>query len=293
MVAPNNERKLNNEQMHQIVRTLLNTTDVMNNSELNNAIYGDNYYDNLSDVGVAGLNQSVGTPTNNTINRYYDEKRNYSVLAPTLDPLAIMNLSRRAKQALQTNDWSESYFFTSLFDQDEIIERWKEKTLVYSKRLEWKRINEIKRRPAFMQLIGINLLILDKLDNLLRYATKHYIHDKIEQTPKGRSFYVKSVFVNGASPTKIDFTDLTKCKNFPSSFNYYNFPSTELFSILVRCDSGGPIQIATNEEDDSMRVYLDLAAGEEHKIDNAEATIKSVNLKANGSDATVRVIGLY
>lgn len=283
----------NNEDMHKIVRTLLNTTDTMNDSELNNMIYGDNYYDNLLGVGVAGLNRSIGTPTNNMINRYYDEKRNYSVLAPTLDPLSIMNLSKRAKESLQKNDWSESYFFSSLFDKDEVIERYKERTLIYSKRLEWYRINEIKRKPPFNQLLALQLLILDKLDNMLRYQIKHYIHDKVEQTPKGKSFYVKSTFLNGAATTKIDFTDLSKCKNFPDSFNYANFPSTELFSLIVRCDSGGPIQVSTNESDDSLSVYVDLASGEEHKIDNAEATLKSLNIRANGSDAVVRIIGLF
>lgn len=282
---------LTNEEMHHVIRHLVNNIDTINQSELSDSIYGTDYYDKLLDTGVAGFNRSIGSPTNNTINRYYDEKRNYSLLAPTLDPTSIVDISKRAKEYIKKNDWSESLFFSSAFDKDEVEARLLEKSIVYSKRLEWWRINEVKRRPPFAQLIGINLMILDKLDNILRYVTKQYIHEKIETTPKGKNFYVKGTFTNGAVATRFDFTDLSKCKN-TAGLNVVNFPSTEMFSILIRCDSGGPIQIAINE-DDNLTTYIDLAANEEHKIDNSEAVIKSLNIRANGADAVTRIIGLY
>lgn len=288
------EPRMTNEELHRYVTKLLKTTNYLNASNHSDEIFGSNYYDMFADIGVVDPKRhSVGTPINNTINRYYDEKRNYSVLAPTLDPLNIINLSKRVKQSIQENDFSESLFFSTVFDKHEIADRMLEKNLVYSKRLEWMRINDIKTRPKFDQLIALNLLNLDKLDNILRYLTKHYILDKYEQTPRGKNFYTNSVFRNGAATTKIDFTDLYKCMNFPSNFNYYNFPSTELFSIIVRVDIGGPIQIGINEADNDLSAYIDLNVNEEHKIDNSRAVVKSLNIRANGSDSTVRIFGLF
>lgn len=288
------KKRLTNQEIHALVKSLIKTTDYQEGlSSIDNMIFGDDYYDALQSTGTVGLNRSVGTPTNNTINRYYDEKRNYSVLVPVRDPLNVSNLSRMAKENIQKNDWSESYFFSSMFDKEEIDERWMEKNLIYSKRLEWMRIKEIKRRPPFSQFIAFQLLILDKLDNILRYNTKQYILDKIERKPQGKSFYTNAVFPQTNGACKIDFRDLTKCINIPSGVTWNNFPSTELFSIIIKMDAGGPIQIATNEGERDLSTYIDLKVGEEWKIENSDAIVKSLNIKPNGSDATVRITGLF
>lgn len=277
----------------RIIQTMLKSTNVLSQLDFTASIYGSDYYGTLDDIGLTYGNQSVGSPTNNAINRYYDEKRNYSWLVPVTNPLNIYQLSRRVKQSIQENDYSESNFFSSTFEKQDISERFLEKNLVYSKKLEYYRINEIKTRTPIQQLIGLNLLVLDKLDNILRFITKEYILNKYEKQPTGKSFYTKSIFINGATPTKIDFTDLEKVQNPPPTFTYKNFPSTELFSLIIKVDAGGPIQIGINESDTNLDTYIDLAINETHEMSNDKATIKSVNIRANGSDSTVRVIGMF
>lgn len=277
----------------RIIQTMIKSTNIGSQLDSSSAIYGADYYNTLDDIGLTYGNQSVGSPTNNLINRYYDEKRNYSWLVPVVNPLNIYQLSRRVKQSIQENDYSESNFFSSTFEKQDISERFLEKNLVYSKKLEYYRINEIKQRQPIQQLIGLNLLVLDKLDNILRYITKEYILNKYEKQPEGKNFYTKSIFINGAAPTKIDFTELDKCGNLPPTFNYKNFPSTELFSLIVKLDSGGPIQIGINESDKDYSTYIDLAVNETHEISNEKATIKSLNIMANGADATCRIIGMF
>lgn len=282
---------LSNEEVVNTVKKLLRggpLTDIPSGE-----YYGDNYYQNLDDIGLTNENNSVSTPTRGSVNRYYDEKRNYSLLAPTLDPTNIYNLTKRVRDSIKQNDFSESYFFSSLFDEKEINERFLEKKLIYSKRLEYLRIKDIKERPPFAQLLAFNLLILDKLDNILRYNQKHYILNKLEEQPQGKNFYTKTTFVNGANTTKFDFTDLSNCLNIPDNTNINNFPSTEMFSLIVRCDSGGPIEIAPNEPEGNLNTYIEIKANEEHKIENTRAIVKSLNIRANGSNAVVRLLGLW
>lgn len=256
-------------------------------------IYGADYYGTINEIGLShDKTMSVGTPTKGSINRYYDESRNYSILAPTLDPTHIHNLTKRVRDSIQKNDFSESYFFSSLFDKNDISERYLEKNLIYSKKLEYQRLKAIKERPAFAQLIALNLLILDKLDNILRYNQKHYILNKFEEKPQGINFYTKATFINGAKTTRYEFTDIGKCENMPEA-PYHNFPSTELFSLIVRCDSGGPIEIAPNMPEGNLNAYIELKANEEHKIENTSALTKSLNIKASGSNAVVRILGLF
>jgi hypothetical protein len=280
-------------EMQNIIRQIMKSTQAMNNADVTDPTYGANYYDTLDDIGLTNFNKSVGNPAQHSINQYYDEKRNYSLLAPRLDPLNIHNLTRRVRQSISENDYSESQFFSSVFDKDEITNRFLEKKLIYSKRLEYFRLYDIKKRPPMEQLIALNLLVLDKLDNILRYSTKSYILEKYENQPLGKNFFLKSTFVEGAKTTKIDFTELNKCMNLPANFSPHNFPNTELFSVIIRVDSGGPVQVGFNESESDLSAYVELKANEEHKMENQRALIKSLNIKANGADSVVRIIGLY
>lgn len=289
MSSENNDVDLNDA-----IKLLMKTNKQIKDITHNDSVFGSDYYTSVNDIGLSDYNKDIGDPTRGSINRYYDEKQNPSILTPTLDPLNIYNLTERVKNSIQTNDYSESYFFSSAFDKDEISERFLEKNTLYSKRLEWYRINEIKRmQQKSEQLIAVNLLLLDKLDNILRYNIKHYILDKYESKPVGKSFYVAPTLTNGSPTTRIDFTDLGKCKNLPNNFNANNFPHTELFSIVIKVDTGGPILIGLNEPEGNLNAYIKVNLNEEYKIDNVTAFIKSINIVANGADSSVRIIGIF
>ncbi len=274
---------------------IMKNTTFLVQEDIHGSQFGSDYYNKLDETGLIDTATSLGAnPTTGSINRYYDESRNLSVLSPTLDPFNIMNVSRQVKENIQKNDFSESYFFSSEFDKQEIEARFREKKLMRSKLLEYFRLQEIKQKHPMEQLISLNLLILDKLDNILRYNTKQYILDKIERRPVGKMFFCKTTLVFTEQTTKIVFTDESKVKNRPTGgLNMTNFPSTELFSLVVRVDSGGPVTIATNESDTNYNTYVELKANEEHKVEEDSALIKSINLRANDSNAAVRIIGLY
>lgn len=280
------------DELSDAIKLLAKTKKQFNEISHTDTIFGSDYYNTVNDIGVSDWKKSVGSPTDNSINRYYDEKKNYSILAPTLDPLNIYQLTHRVKQSIQENDYSESYFFSSTFDRDEITSRFLEKNIIYSKRLEWMRINDIKRMQKSEQLLAINLLILDKLDNILRYHTKQYILDKYESNPIGKAFYLSTTLVGNASTSKIDFTDSNKCLNLPDGFRPSNFPNTELFSLVVKVDSGGPVFLGINEPEGKLDAYVQMNLNEEYKVENPRALIKSLNMYST-VNSNIRVIGMF
>ena len=277
------------------LRKVLKNTEGIVSDEIHGSQLGSDYYRIQDKIGVidtaTGLNQN---PITSSINRYYDESVNLNVLVPALDPFNIANLSRDVKNSIAKNDFSESYLFSADFDKNEIIQRFRERKTLRSKLLEYYRINKIKQKHPMEQLIGLDLMILDKLDNILRYSVKQYILDKFEKRPQGKPFYTKTNFIATENTTKIVFTDESKVKDRPSSgMNWVNFPSTELFSLTVKCDSGGPITIGLNESDTNYETYIEIKAGEEYRVEEDSALIKSLNIRANSNDAVVRLIGLY
>jgi hypothetical protein len=143
-------------------------------------------------------------------------------------------------------------------------------------------------------LLTVNTLLLERITDIVDLQEKLYMFNKYETKPLANNFYAEMTLVAGNDATKLDFTDSTNNKNIPATAKLYDFPKHNLLSLQVIFDSGTDLYFATNKPANSLETTVKLTSPpQQYTLTPGQFSIKSVNLRASGTDGTVRLIGLY
>lgn len=144
-----------------------------------------------------------------------------------------------------------------------------------------------------MMTLNVNTMLLERITDVLDYQEKLYILNKEEKRPQGKQFYAEMTLINGAEPTHLDFLDENNYKNIPSGAVIRDFPKHKLFSINVIMSSGTNVHLATNKPKNSNETTVTMTTAEPYLMEPRDFVIESINLRASGANAAVKVIGFY
>lgn len=143
-------------------------------------------------------------------------------------------------------------------------------------------------------LLTVNTLLLERLTDVVDLQEKIYMFNKYETKPLATNFYAEMTLTADAEATKLDFTDSSNNRNVPAGAKLFDFPRHNLLSLQVIFDSGTDLYFATNKPVNSLETTVRLTSPPQpYTLAPGQFSIKSVNLRASGTDATVRLIGLY
>ncbi len=144
-------------------------------------------------------------------------------------------------------------------------------------------------------MLTVNTLLLERITDIVDLQEKLYMFNKYETKPLANNFYAEMTLTAGAEATKLDFTDSSNNRNVPSNAVMYDFPKHNLLSLQLVFDSGTDLYFATNKPTNSLETTVRLTGSlpQQYTLAPGQFSIKSVNLRASGTDATVRLIGLY
>lgn len=160
--------------------------------------------------------------------------------------------------------------------------------------------NYSKQKPLNMLIeytmmnLNVNTMLLERITDVLDYQEKLYMLEKIESKPQGKQFYAEMTLVNGDPVTHLDFTDESNYRNIPAVATIKDFPKHKLLSLNVVMASGTNVHLATNEPVNSVKTTVAITpsdpyiAGVEDKF-----VFESLNLRASGADAAIKIIGFY
>lgn len=159
---------------------------------------------------------------------------------------------------------------------------------------------KIRSHPLY-QILGydqmvlrVNTLLLDRITDLLDYSEKQYTFSKYELRPLGLQFYCEMTLTADAPTTHFDFTDELFNTNMPANAVMFKYPRHNLLSLEIIMDSGTNVYYSTNELNNSTDAYVKLnGAPTETTIRPGQQVLSSLNIRASGSDAVVRILGLY
>jgi hypothetical protein len=157
------------------------------------------------------------------------------------------------------------------------------------------KIHPIDKLVAYSSmLLNVNTILLERMTDVLDYQEKIFMFNKYETKPKAQLFYCEMTLTDGAEATKIDFSDAKYNLNIPLNAKIYDFPSHNLLSLQIIFDSGTNLFISTNKPANSLETTLKLnSPPQEYTVTPGQFSIKSLNMRAQGSDSVVRIIGLY
>lgn len=145
-------------------------------------------------------------------------------------------------------------------------------------------------------ILKVNTLMLNRLTDVLDYMEKQYTFSKYELRPKGYTFYGEMTLPAGGAVTHFDFTDDTKNKNVPANAQIFRFPRHNLLSLQIIFDAGTNLYYSTNEPTNSEYAYVKLTNAilpNQVLIKPGQQVLQTLNIRADTSDATVRLVGLY
>jgi hypothetical protein len=148
---------------------------------------------------------------------------------------------------------------------------------------------------AYDQMIlRINTLLLDRITDVLDYNEKQYTFSKYELRPLGLQFYCEMTLTADAPTTHFDFTDEIFNTNIPSNAVMFKYPRHNLLSLQIIMDSGTDVFYSTNELNNSTDAYVKLTgAPTDTTIRPGQMVLSSLNIRASGGDAVIRILGLY
>ena len=142
--------------------------------------------------------------------------------------------------------------------------------------------------------LNINTLLLERITDVLDYQEKIYTFEKQEKKALGKNFYVEMTLTDGAEATKIDFRDSSNNMNIPSGAEIKDDPKHNLKNLTIYFDSGTNVHFSTNKPANSLETTVKLSnAPMAYTMDLQDFSIESVNIRASGANASVRIIGLY
>lgn len=184
---------------------------------------------------------------------------------------------------------------TRRLQAQKLIEIQQEKSRLLDPRLK---MHPLERMITYNQMmLETNIILLDRITDVLDYQEKIYTFNKFEVRPYGINFYAEMTLKNGAKATKLDFQDDTKNLNVPSNATMTDYPRHNLLSLQVIFDSGNQIYFATNKPSSSLETTVKLTNAvlpNTFTISPGQFSIKSLNIRADGgADGVVRLIGLY
>lgn len=144
-------------------------------------------------------------------------------------------------------------------------------------------------------LLTVNMLSLERQTDLLDTLEKLLLFDKQESKPEGKTFYAEMTLTNNAEATKLDFVDPKNNRNVPSNASININPNGNLYSINLIFDAGNTLYFSTNEPPNSIDTRAKLISPPQTYVFSPDTKkLSSINLRATGgSDATIRLIGLY
>jgi hypothetical protein len=158
-----------------------------------------------------------------------------------------------------------------------------------------KNIHPLNKLIAYnSMLLDVNIMLLNRMTDVLDYQEKIHMFNKYETKPLGQNFYAEITLKAGDEAMKLDFTDSANNRNVPASALLYDFPKHNLLSLQIIFDSGTDLYFSTNKPTNSLETYMRLKTPpQQYTMTPGQFSIKSVNLRASGSDASVRLLGLY
>jgi hypothetical protein len=176
----------------------------------------------------------------------------------------------------------------------ELIDIQREKGRLMTKNMHMHPIQKILSYNEM--LLKVNTLTLNRITDMLDYLEKQYTFSKYELRPRGLTFYAEMTLPAGFASAHFDFTDDTKNKNVPSNASIFRYPRHNLLSLQIIFDSGTNLYYSTNEPSNSLDAYVKLTNAvlpNQVTIIPGQQVIQSLNVRADGSDAVIRMVGLY
>lgn len=158
-----------------------------------------------------------------------------------------------------------------------------------------KKLTPMERLEAFNVMnLNVLTLMLERLTDVLDYQEKIYTYEKQEKKALGKNCYVQMTLVDGAEPTKIDFTDDSYTRNLPSGTTINDHPRHNLKSLTIYFDSGTDVYFSTNKPKNSLETTVKLSNPPmAYSMNLDDFSIESINIRAQGANADVRILGLY
>lgn len=145
-------------------------------------------------------------------------------------------------------------------------------------------------------LLDTNIMLLNRMTDILDFQEKLYTFQKFETRPKGLNFYTELTLTAGSAATKLNFQDDRYNKNVPQGTAMYRYPYHNLRSLNIMFVSGTNLYYSTNEPDSQLDAYIKFnppAFPTSITLDYGAFDIWSLNLRADGGNAVVRLLGLY
>jgi uncharacterized protein YlaI len=284
-------------------------------SDINDVpIYNDDWYGNLLSLGFwnadgwtksGPMTHDVNTTT---VLHYYDTAKQKTPLDNRLE--TTPNLAEIAKDFKQNElhdiqDWSNEAARAIQFKthriQNDPIRKFQAQVLIDIQTMKSRlknphnRIHPVDKMVTYnAMLLNVNTLLLERITDVLDYQEKIYMFNKYEDKPRGVQFYAELTLTDGNNATKFDFIDATKNKNVPNNSNLYDYPYHKLFWLQVVMDSGTNIFLATNKPDNNLETTVKISStATPYTMEPKSFAIESLNIRAQGADATVRLFGLF
>lgn len=156
-----------------------------------------------------------------------------------------------------------------------------------------------KQKPLNMLLeytmmnLNVNTMLLERITDVLDYQEKIYVFQKDENKPQGKQFYAEMTLVSDAPVTHLDFLDENNYKNIPTIATIKDFPKHKLMSLNVVVVSGTDVHIATNKAKNSDETTVKLSTTDPFIGDPGRFIYETLNLRATGGNAVIKIIGFY
>lgn len=145
-------------------------------------------------------------------------------------------------------------------------------------------------------LLDTNIMLVNRLTDTLDYLEKTYMFEKYEKRAKGLNFFCELTLTSNAPATKINFTDDKFNLNVPVNAVMHHYPYHNLRSLNIMIISGVNLYYSTNEPDNQLDTYVKFDPASPPtsiQLDFGSFDIWSLNLRADGGDAVVRLLGLF